>query len=296
MAYPQVGFMGLGRMGTAMAVNLAEAGIPLVVYNRTIAKAKAFAERHGTAVADTPAELAEEAEVLISMLADGPALRAVYEGQDGVLAGLGPGRVAVDMGTVGPTVIRQLGERLRAAGSAMVDAPVSGSVSTAEAAKLLIMAGGEAEDVERVRPILELLGDPVLHLGPLGAGATVKLAVNSIVHGLNQALSEALVLAERAGVDRSAAYEVFARSAVGAPVVRYRRPVYERPGETPVTFTIDLAAKDLQLALELAERVGAAMPQARGNLRILEEASRAGYGERDMGDVAVYVREVLSDA
>lgn len=168
-----------------MARNLARAGFPLVLYNRTAERAHALAAEVGGAVAAGPAGAAAEADVVVSMLADGDAVLQVYLSPGGVVEGLRPGTVAVDMSTVGPDVVREVGAAVERAGGAMVDAPVSGSVPAAEAARLMVMAGGEGSVVERIRPVLEAMGSPVFHVGPLGSGQVVKLAVNTLVLGLN---------------------------------------------------------------------------------------------------------------
>jgi 3-hydroxyisobutyrate dehydrogenase-like beta-hydroxyacid dehydrogenase len=178
----------------------------------------------------------------------------------------------------------------------LVDAPVSGSVAAATSAGLTIMAAGRPEAVGRARDVLGALGSPIIELGPSGSGSSMKLAVNAIVHSLNQALSEALVLAERAGIARTQAYEVFANSAIAAPFVRYRREAYERPGEVPVTFRLELAAKDLRLALALAADVGAELPQTRTNLAVLDEAVAAGFGSDDESGVAEHLRRAAGRA
>lgn len=291
-----VGFLGLGRMGSRMARNVARAGFPVVLYNRTRSKAEELAKELGAGFRETPAEVAAETDVIVSMLADGPAVEAVYTGPSGVVDAIRPGAVAVDMSTVGPGVVRGLAARVEDRGARMVDAPVSGSTASAEAGKLLIMAGGDGAAVDRVRPVLEAMGSPVLHVGPLGAGQAMKLAVNTLIYGLNQALSEALVLAERSGIDRHVAYDVFAQSAAAAPVVHYRRPVFERPEEAPVMFTMDLGLKDLRLILELAEQVGAPMPQAEGNMRAMEAAVGAGHGGDDIGGMARFLRSRSAEA
>lgn len=286
-------FLGLGRMGAPMAANVARAGFPLVLYNRTAERARALAEQVGAEVAATPAEAAARADVVVSMLADGEAVRQVYLGRGGVVEGLRPSSVAVDMSTVGPYVVREVGTAVERAGGGMVDAPVSGSVPAAQAARLMVMAGGEAGAVERVRPVLEAMGSPVLHVGPLGSGQVVKLAVNTLLFGLNQGLAEALVLAERAGVEPRVAYGVFLHSAAAAPFVHYKRAAFEDPETTPPAFTVALAAKDLRLIVGLARSLGVPVPQAEQDLRALEDAERAGLAERDMAALARYLRSLV---
>ncbi len=291
-----VGFIGLGRMGSRMAANLAAGGFDVVVYNRTRAKADEFASEHGATAMGTPRELAAASDVTITMLADGPAVEAVYGGEDGVLAGLRSGSVAIDMSTAGPDTIASLAARVAGAGATLVDAPVSGSIAAAEAKTLMIMAGGDAATVDQVRPVLEAIGSPVLYVGDSGAGATMKLVINSIVFATSQAAAEALVMAERSGVDRTVAYDTICQSAAAAPVLKYRRDWYIHPGEMPVSFTIDLAIKDLDLITGHAAGVGTTLPAAAESLAVLRSAADAGMGDNDMGDVAVHMRNEANAA
>jgi 3-hydroxyisobutyrate dehydrogenase-like beta-hydroxyacid dehydrogenase len=289
-----IAFLGLGRMGLPMAGNLVAAGHDLTVWNRSPEKAARFAADHGARAAATPAEAVAAAEVVITMLADDQALLEAWTGAGNALTTVRPGTLAIDMATVSPDTIATLAGRLRERDVTLVDAPVSGSVPAATAGTLMIMAAGEPAAVERARPVLAALGDRIVHLGPSGAGSSMKLAVNAIVHSLNQAVSEALVLAERAGIDRARAYDVFADSAVAAPFVRYKRDAYERPGEVPVGFRLELAAKDLRLALDLAREVGADLPQTRANLAVLDDAVAAGFGTDDESAVAEHLRAALT--
>jgi 3-hydroxyisobutyrate dehydrogenase-like beta-hydroxyacid dehydrogenase len=283
-------------MGLPMAANLASAGHPLTVWNRTADKAERFAAEHRARAAPTPAEAVAGSDVVITMLADDRALLDAYTGPGGALPALRSGMLAIDMATVAPGTVAELARLLAERGVDLVDAPVSGSVAAATSAGLTIMAAGRPEAVGRAREVLVALGDPIIELGPGGAGSSMKLAVNAIVHSLNQAISEALVLAERAGIERTRAYEVFANSAIAAPFVRYRREAYERPGEVPVTFRLELAAKDLRLALALAADVGADLPQTRTNLAVLDEAVAAGFGPDDESGVAEHLRRAAGRA
>lgn len=287
---PTVAFLGLGRMGSGIARNIAAAGYPLILFNRTISTARGLAAEIGAELAATPAEAAAAASITVSSLADDDALRAVYEGPDGLISGLAPDTLVVDMSTVDPSTILEVGEMVSEAGARMVDAPVSGSVASVAAKSLLIMAGGSPEDVERAEPLLKSTAANVIRVGGVGAGAAMKLVVNAILFGINQALAESLVLAERAGIDRATAYDVIAASAAGAPVVQYRRPMFEHPRENPPSFTIDLAIKDLRLILGLAERAGSNMPQTQRNLEVMEGASAASRGAEDMAAVAEHLR------
>ncbi len=285
----RIAFIGLGTMGSRMAANLAAAGFDLVVHNRTIERAQIFVDTHGGVLAPTPAEAAADAAFVVTMLADGAALVDTYTGADGVLSTLRPGAVTIDMGTSGPTVVADIRSSVRTAGADMVDAPVSGSTPAAEAATLQIMVGGEDEAVARAVPVLEAMGAPI-HVGPPGAGATLKLAVNSILLGFNQALAEGVVLAEAAGVPAATALDVIAGGAAGAPIVGYRRPQYLDPDGTPVTFTLELAEKDLRLAVEYARTGGVPMSQAEQTLHELSTLVSGGHATRDMGYVIEAVR------
>ncbi|HEU4920085.1 MAG TPA: NAD(P)-dependent oxidoreductase [Candidatus Limnocylindrales bacterium] len=285
-----VALVGTGRMGSAMARCLARAGLPLVVHNRTRDRAEALAAELGAQVAATPAEAASGADVVLTMLADDAAVRSVYDGAEGLLAGADRGTVLADLSTVTPDTLRAFDAAARSAGVGLLDAPVSGSVTTAEAGQLTLMVGGAAEDLERARPALEPLAKAIVHVGPLGSGAAMKLAVNTVIFGLNEALAEGLVLAEAAGIDRSVAYGVIAESAVGAPYVGYKRAAFLEPDATPTAFALDLAEKDLRLIETLAASLGVPMPQARTNLEVVRAASDAFGGSVAFASVAGHLR------
>jgi 3-hydroxyisobutyrate dehydrogenase-like beta-hydroxyacid dehydrogenase len=285
-----VGILGIGRMGGSMARALAAAGFEVVCWNRTPAAADSLAQELGGRAVRQPAEVAAAADICISMLADGTAVEAVFRGPDGLLAGARPETVLVDSSTVPPSTIRGFEADVRAAGAGLLDAPVSGSVGLAEAGSLTIMVGGDAADLERARPVLDALAKTVFYMGPLGTGAAMKLAVNALIFGLNEAVAEGLVLAEAAGIDRALAYDVLTASAAGAPFVGYKRAAFLEPDTTPVAFALDLAAKDLRLIAELAREVGVPMPQAITNLEAITAASAGGRGDRDFSTVAEHLR------
>jgi len=277
-------------MGAAMASVLSAAEHELILYNRDTAKAEAVAAKTGAAVASSPAEVAGKAGVVITSLADDEAVIAVYEGENGIVAGIGPGQIAIDTSTIDPETVQRIGASVDETGAGFLDCPVSGSVATVEAGALTIMAGGDPLLIDEVRPVLAPLSARIIHVGDRGAGAATKLAVNGLVHGLNIALAEALVLAEKAGVDRSIAYDVFANGVGGAPFVQYKRAAYEHPDDTQVAFSLDLVAKDLELITGLGEKVGATMSQAGTGLDLVRQAIDAGLGDRDMSAIAIYLR------
>ncbi|HET7829188.1 MAG TPA: NAD(P)-dependent oxidoreductase [Candidatus Limnocylindrales bacterium] len=286
-----VGLVGTGRMGSSIARAIARAGFPLVLHNRTRESADALAAELGARVVDTPAAAAREAQVVVTMLADDEAVRAVFEGADGLLQGAGGGTIIVSSSTLTPDTLRALEAPVRDAGGFLLDAPVSGSTTTAASGQLTLMVGGDAEVLERARPVLSAYGKTIFHMGPIGAGAAMKLAVNTVIFGLSNAVAEGLVLAELAGVDRELAYEVLANSAVGAPYVQYKRDSFTNPEGTPVAMTLDLASKDMRLIRALAEEVGVRLPQADTNLAMFRDAAADGRGELDFSRVASDLRE-----
>ena len=266
----RVAVVGTGRMGSSMARAIAAGGAELTLYNRTPDRARPLAAELGADLAASAAEAAAGADVAITMLADGDAVRATWDGPDGLVAGAHPGGVLVDSSTVPPDTLAPFEAAVHERGSGILDAPVSGSTALAASGQLTIMAGGSAEDLERARPALELVSKAITHVGPLGSGAALKLAVNALIFATNNSVAEALVLAERAGIDRATAYEVFASSAAGSPFVGYKRDAFVDPDGTPVAFSIDLALKDLRLIIGLARtarRLRAAVNREPGDPR-----------------------------
>lgn len=286
-----VGLLGVGRMGAAMGQALAAAGHEVIAWNRSPQAATDLVRRLGGGrVVESPREVAAAADVCVSMLADGAAVADVYGGPDGLLAGARPGSVLCDASTVPPSVLAAFAEAAAAAGIGLLDTPVSGSVALATSGTLTIMVGGDAAHLAVARPVLEALASNVIHLGPLGTGSAMKLAVNTVIFGLNQSLAEALTLATAAGIEPAAAYDVLARSAVGAPFVGYKRAAFLEPDTTPVAFSLDLARKDLALIAELARAVDVAMPGAATDLAVIESTATAIGGNRDFSTVTTQLR------
>jgi 3-hydroxyisobutyrate dehydrogenase-like beta-hydroxyacid dehydrogenase len=285
-----VGFVGTGRMGAAMVGRLCGAGESVVVFNRSRDRAQAVADRHGARVADTARDAAKSADVVLVSLADDTAVLGTYEGDAGLLAGIRDGAVVCDTSTVDPETMRQLAPRVAARGATLLDTPVSGSVPVVERGELTVMVGGDASALQRVRPVLQHFATRIFHLGGTGAGATMKLVVNAAVHALNVALSEALVLAEKAGLDRAATYDVIEVSAAGAPYVKYKRAAFLQPDDTSVAFSLDLVAKDQELIDRLAAHVGARMPQGAANRDLVAKAVAAGLGDHDLSALAQFLR------
>lgn len=291
MTVDQVAFVGTGRMGAAMIRRISAAGTSLTLYNRTRERAEAVAADTGATVAGTAREAAAAADVILVSLADDDAVYAAYRGPDGIIAGLRDGAVVADTSTISPAAARLLAGEVEEAGGTLLDSPVSGSVPTVEQGGLTIMVGGDADALNRVRPVFEPIASRVVHLGPNGTGATMKLALNSIVHAFNVALSEALVLAEAAGIERSAAYEVIESSAVAAPFVHYKRAAFLDPAGTPVAFALDLVAKDLELAADLATEARVPMRQLAANREVVADAIDSGLGDADLSAIAAHLRD-----
>lgn len=285
-----VGLLGTGRMGSAMARALHAAGFDLVLWNRTPASAESVAAALGGRVVARPADVATAADVCVSMLADGAAVADVYDGPDGLIAGAHAGSVLCDASTVPPSTLRAFADAADAVGVGLLDTPVSGSVALATSGTLTLMVGGDEAHLAIARPVLDALASTVIHLGPLGTGAAMKLAVNTVIFGLNQSIAEAITLATAAGIEPTAAYDVLSRSAAGAPFVGYKRAAFLEPDTTPVAFALDLARKDLTLIAELARSVGVAMPGAATDLAVIEAAAADIGGDRDFSAVTSQLR------
>ncbi|HVL92429.1 MAG TPA: NAD(P)-dependent oxidoreductase [Acidimicrobiales bacterium] len=280
-----IGFCGTGQMGAPMAARLVEAGLDVAVWNRSAARAAPLVDA-GARWADSPRDAAAGAATVITMLATPEALEAVVFGGDGVRAGLEGGATLVEMSTVGPAAVRSVAARLPA-GVSMLDAPVLGSVPQATDGTLKLFVGGDDEVVERHRGVLALLGR-VDHLGPLGAGAAMKLVVNSTLGALMAGLAEAMVLGDAFGLDQGAVLDVLADSPIGA-TARGKRSRIESD-RYPPNFKLALAAKDLRLVVEAAEAAGAEPRLAAAARSWFEDAARAGLGALDYSAVIAHAR------
>jgi 3-hydroxyisobutyrate dehydrogenase-like beta-hydroxyacid dehydrogenase len=287
----RVALIGAGRMGSAMGGRIVEAGHDLVVFNRTRPRAAEVAQRIGGRVAGTAREAAASAEVCVVSLADDAAVTATYLADDGLVVGVQPGAVVCDTSTVAPATVRSLAPLVAQQGATLLDTPVSGSVSTVESGTLTVMVGGDETALDHVRPVLDAFAKSIFHLGDVGAGATMKLVVNSLVHSLNVAVSEALVLAEKAGLDREIVYDIFESGAAAAPYVKYKRAAFLQPGEVPVAFSLALVAKDQELIHDLAQQTATRMDQAEASRQLVGEAVEAGLAGRDISEVASFLRD-----
>lgn len=287
----RIGVAGLGRMGAAIARRLLETGHEVTVWNRTAEKARPLAEA-GAAVASSPADLASRVEAVITILTDAAAIEAVYHGPSGLLSGDVAGRLFIEMSTVRPETEVALSREVAEAGATFVECPVGGTVGPALTGKLLGLAGGDAAAVARARPILDQLCRRVEHVGPVGAGASMKLAINLPLAVFWQAFAEAYALCRHLGADPAWLVELFADTSGGPNVIRARGGAVAQalagrnPG--PPTFDCDSIRKDLRTMIAEARARGYELPVAERALAVYDEASREGWGGRDGVELPAY--------
>ena len=278
-----VGFVGLGVMGSRVAKRLLDAGHAVTGYNRTAAKAQWLVEA-GMKLAGSPRAVAESADVTFSMVTNTSALRSVAEGPDGLLAGLRAGKVHVDMSTVSPAASRELAQQVEAKGARMLDAPVSGSVVTLEEGKLTFMVGGDEATFEKVKPILLDVGAKATYVGGNGLAVSMKIATNLSLAVQMLAFSEGVLLAEKSGIKREVAVEVLLNSVIASPMVKYRGPfVLQMPDEA--WFDCNMMQKDMNLALELSREVDVPLPTTAVTNEYLTAARGMGLATHDFAVV-----------
>ena len=280
----KVGVAGIGRMGAAIAERLLKHGHQVTVWNRTAAKAQALTA-HGALVAATPAQLAASADIVLSILTDANAIAAAYDGPAGLLSGTVTGKLFIEMSTVRPNTQRALADRIKAKGAAMIDCPVGGTTGPARDGKLLGFVGGADADLARAMPLLEQLCRRIEHVGPVGAGASLKLAINLPLLVYWQAFGEAMALCQPLGLDPARLVSIFAETSGGPNVLKNRGPMIAEAlgGKVPadVTFNIDSIRKDLSTMIEEGRALGYDLPVAARALECFDAASRAGLGDGD---------------
>ena len=275
----KLGYVGLGTMGGRVALRLLKAGYQVCGYNRTVERAKWLVDE-GLSLCATPRDVAENSDIVFTMVTNTTALKAVVEGEDGILAGLAPGKVYIDMSTASPEFSRELAKRVRETGAAMLDVPVSGSVVTLEEGRLSLMAGGAREDFERVLPILKNIGPTVNYVGANGQAVLMKIAINLQLAVQMVAFSEGVLLAERGGIDRKTAVEVMLNSVIASPMVKYRCPfVLDMPEEA--WFDVNMMQKDMLLALELGRSSNVPLPTTAVTNELLTSARAMGFEKQD---------------
>ena len=285
MAAERVAFLGLGIMGSRMAANLRRAGHELTVWNRTAARAEDWAAEHGGRVAPTPAAAAAEADLVISMVVDGPMVRELLLGSGGAARGARPGTLFADMSTIAPAEARAIGAELAAAGFSFLDAPVSGSSPKAEDGTLTIMAGGGAADVERARGPFAAMGDLVVHCGPAGHGQGVKVINNSLAAANTLAAAEALLAADAAGLDLDALVQVVQAGSGASAMLGLKADPMRAHAFDPL-FKLEHMLKDVELCLAEARAAGVPFPAAAAAREALAAAAAEyGLGQRDFAAV-----------
>lgn len=280
----KIGVVGTGRMGSAMASRLMHCGHELTVWNRTAEKTRALAAA-GAKVATLPSQLAGEAGIIITVLTDAEAIRAAYLGSDGLLSGPVAGKLFIEMSTVRPADQRALAREVRNKGAALIECPVGGTVGPAKEGRLLGFVGGEVADVARAKPVLDQLCRRVEHVGPVGAGASMKLAINLPLLVYWQVLGEALSLCKSLTIDPARLMDIFADTSGGPNVLKVRGGAVAAAlgGKeiSPVTFDVDLIRKDLRTMIEEAQALGQTLPVAERALECFDEAAREGFGAQD---------------
>jgi 3-hydroxyisobutyrate dehydrogenase len=287
----RIGLIGLGRMGQAMAGRLIAAGFPLVVHNRTRAKAADLLER-GATWAATPAELAGQADIILTILTDDHAVEQVFGGPRGLLAADCPGRLFIEMSTIRTATIHALGPQVEVRGARLLDVPVSGTLEPARNGQLLGLAGGRADDLARAQPVLAALCRRVVHLGPSGSGTTMKLALNLPMAIFWAGLAEAMAIGAQFGLDTEQMLDVYLDSPVALPALRAKAPLM-RGAAHEVGFDVTGVRKDLLAMVATGQDVGVPMPAGSAALSVFAAATAAGYAEQDLIAVVEYVTRMV---
>jgi len=290
---PSIGLIGLGRMGKPMGLNLLKAGFPLIVWNRTASRAQELVNE-GAKLGENPRKVAESVDVLITIVSDPPALEEVLWGPNGAMEGLRRGSTYVDSSTVSPELARRVATACAEHGADFLDAPVTGGDWGAKKGELVFMIGGRSEVLERVKPVLEVLGKKFFSVGPNGAGQTAKLAMNLILALEVEALAEALALATSAGVTGEKLIEVMQSSMARAGVLDVKAPLMLK-NEYPPSFPLRLMHKDMRLALELAQQLGVNLPAGAASYATYSAVKDASKDDADYSAVARFAgfRRVL---
>lgn len=285
-----LGFVGLGVMGSNMVERLLSKGHTVTGYNRTRSKAEKLIKL-GMRWADSPRAVAEAADLTLSMVTNSAALQAVAEGQEGILAGISRGKVLVEMSTVSPEVSRALACKVREKGADMVDSPVSGSVVTLQQGKLSVMVGGRRETFERIKPVLQDLGPKVTYVGDNGLALCMKIATNLSLAVQMMCFSEGVLLAEKSGIARETAVDVLLHSAVASPMVQYRGPfVLHMPDEA--WFDVNMMQKDMVLALDMGRKLDVPLPTTAVANEFLSAARAMGLAKQDFACVFKVLAEM----
>ncbi len=287
----KIGFIGLGIMGGPMAKNLMDAGYDLVLHNRTREKAEKLAEDGHATVAEGPKEVAEQSGIIITMLPDSPDVERILAGEGGVLEGIQEGALVIDMSTISPVVTKEVAARLEERGASMLDAPVSGGDVGAQGGTLSIMVGGSEADFEQARPLFEVMGKTINHVGPVGSGQVVK-ACNQIVAAINiEAISEALVVGSKAGIGPEKILDVLGGGLAGSAVMEAKREKFLSRQFDP-GFKLELHHKDLGIALAAGREYGVSLPVTAMVDQMLQSLRNKGLGEKDHSAILTQIEDL----
>lgn len=278
-----IGWIGTGHMGELMAMNLLKAGYRMHIYNRTVEKTASLVEEGAISVSSAK-ELVEQCDVSFLMLSDANAVKKVLTKEDGILAGVRPGKVIVDMSTISPADSRAFAQLVAEKGGVYLDAPVSGSVGPAKAGQLVILVGGDEATKEGCQPYFDVLGKKTIHFGENGKGSAAKLSINLLLAIVGQGVGETLLLAEKAGLESEKVLEMISQSAMNTPLFAGKRDMYEKE-EFPAAFMLKLMAKDLGLINEQATRLAVNLPLAEAANETYRSACNNGDGDSDMAAV-----------
>ena len=286
----KIAFIGMGTMGAPMALNILNAGYDVVVHNRHRDKEKPVAEA-GAARAASPAEAADGADVVITCVSDTPDVRAILMGDNGVIEGAKEGTVVVDMSTISPSATREMADTLAKKGILMIDAPVSGGSEGAQKGTLAIMVGGDPDDVEKVRPVLEAMGKTITHVGPIGSGQITKAINQVVIAATYLGVAEGMTLGMKAGLDMEKVVAAIAGGAAGSWVLD-NRAAFMVKNDYPLGFRVRLHAKDLKIALEAARELGVTLPVSAQVEQIESGLIGRGFGDEDVSAMARSIREL----
>jgi 3-hydroxyisobutyrate dehydrogenase-like beta-hydroxyacid dehydrogenase len=267
-------------MGSRMAANLAGAGFELTVWNRTRATAERFAAEHGATVAATPAQAAKDCELLFTMVVDGPQVEQVLLGAEGAVCGAPVGALCIDCSTIGPAATREIGAALAQRGLTLIDAPVTGSSPKAQDGTLTFMVGSSSDDFNRIRPLLDAMGEVIVHAGPLGHGQMVKLINNSVAASNLAVLGQALIVGNRAGLDLDALVQVMGAGAGGSAMLALKAGPM-RTHDYTTLFKLEHMLKDVKLCLDEGQRLGVPFPSAAYTREVLVAAMGLGHADDD---------------
>ena len=286
----KIAFIGMGTMGAPMALNILNAGYDVVVHNRHRDKEKPVVEA-GAARAASPAEAAAGADIVITCVSDTPDVRVILLGDNGVIEGAKKGTVVVDMSTISPSATREMGDTLAKKGILMIDAPVSGGSEGAQKGTLAIMVGGDPDDVEKVRPVLEAMGKTITHVGPIGSGQITKAINQVVIAATYLGVAEGMTLGMKAGLDMEKVVAAIAGGAAGSWVLD-NRAAFMVKNDYPLGFRVRLHAKDLKIALEAARELGVTLPVSAQVEQIESGLIGRGFGDEDVSAMARSIREL----